>query len=79
MAREGKVDEAIAELRQLLEAKPPDPKVAYDLALIYTWAKKNREATDAFEKAGASEPPEYVLGAMVRAYRDQKRFPEAER
>ena len=55
------------------------PLVAYDLAIILTWVGRNREATDAFEKAGGDEPPEYVLGPIIRAYRDQKRFAEAER
>jgi Flp pilus assembly protein TadD len=79
LARQGKLDEAISDLQQLLEVKPLDPAVAYDLAVIYTWAGKSREATDAFEKAGEGEPPEYVLGPMIRAYHDQKRFPVAER
>ena len=39
----------------------------------------DREATDVFEKAGGDEPPEYVLGPIIRAYRDQKRFVDAER
>ena len=79
MARDGKTEAAIAALRELLAAAPSDRLVAYDLAVILTWVGRNREATDAFEKAGGEEPPEYVLGPIIRAYRDQKRFAEAER
>lgn len=78
MARDGKTKEAVAALRKLLAENPNDERVAFDLAVILTWGNRSREATDAFEKAGAAEPPEYVLGPIIRAYRDQKRFKEAE-
>src|SRR4051812_26173484 len=77
-AREGHTEEAIAALRKLLEENPNDSPVAFDLAVVLTWARRPREATDAFERAKA-DPPEYALGPIVRAYRDQKRFAEAER
>ena len=79
LAREGETEAAIAALRELLAAAPNDALVAYDLAIILTWVGRNREATDVFENAGGDEPPEYVLGPIIRAYRDQKRFAEAER
>lgn len=79
LARDGKTDAAIAALRALLGTAPDDHLVAYDLAFILTWVGRNREATDAFERAGGGEPPVYVLGPIIRAYRDQKRFAEAER
>ncbi len=77
-AREGRTEEAIAALRKLL-AEGSDPLLAYDLAVILTWVNRPREATDAFERAGTGEAPAYVLAPIVRAYRDQKRFAEAER
>jgi hypothetical protein len=76
-AREGRP--GIAALRKLLADGTDDPLVAYDLAVILTWVNRQREATDAFERAGAGEVPAYVLAPIVRAYRDQKRFAEAER
>lgn len=79
MARDGKTKEAVAALRKLLAKNPGDQLVAFDLAVILTWGNRPREATDAFEQAGAIEPPEYVLGPIIRAYRDQKRFGDAER
>jgi biofilm PGA synthesis protein PgaA len=81
VAREGRTDEAIAALRKLLAEGTKDPLVGYDLAVIFTWAHRPREATDAFERAtaGGGEVPIYVLAPMVRAYRDQKRFAEAEK
>ena len=79
LAREGKTDTAIVALRELLRSEPDDRLVAHDLAVVLTWAGRNREATDVFEKAGDNEPPEYVLSPIIRAYRDQKRFAEAER
>src|SRR5437660_11076357 len=79
MARDGNTGAAIAVLRKLLAENPNDPLVAFDLAVILTWRNRSREATDAFERARAAEPPEYVLRPIIRAYRDQKRFAEAER
>ena len=77
-AREGRTEEGIAALRKLLADGTDDPLAAYDLAVILTWVNRSREATDAFERAGALEVPAYVLAPIVRAYRDQKRFAEAE-
>src|SRR5215469_137442 len=66
-AREGHTEEAIAALRALLEKNPNDSAVGFDLAVILTWASRPREATEAFEHAATSaEPPEYVLGPMIR-------------
>ena len=41
--------------------------------------ERPREATDAFERGSAVEVPAYALAPIIRAYRDQKRFAEAER
>jgi len=78
-AREGRNDEAIAALRKLQAEGTDDPMVAFDLAVILTWAKRPREAVEAFEHAANVEVPEFVLAPMVGAYRDLKRFPEAEK
>src|SRR3954463_12584649 len=76
-ARRGEFDTAVSTLRALLAASPSDTAVGFDLAVILEWAGRPREATDGFERTGVAEPPEYVLGAMLRAYRTQKRWPEA--
>jgi biofilm PGA synthesis protein PgaA len=78
-AREGHIEDAIAALRRLLEENSQDAMTAFDLAVILTWAQRPREATQTFERAAPSaEPPQYVLEPIIRAYRDQKRFTEAE-
>jgi hypothetical protein len=77
-AREGRPEEGIAALRKLLAEGTDDPLAANDLAVILTWVNRPREATDAFERGSAVEVPDYVLAPIVRAYRDQKRFAEAE-
>ena len=76
-ARRGEFDAAISALRTLLTASPSDTATAFDLAVVLEWAGRPREATDAFERTGVTEPPEYVLGAMVRAYRTERRWAEA--
>ena len=60
-AREGKTEEAIVELRQIIASNPDDKEAAMDLAVVLTWAHRPREATDTFERAGVNEPPEFVL------------------
>ncbi len=76
-ARRGEFDAAVSALRTLLAASPSDTAIALDLAVVLEWAGRPREATDAFERTGVAEPPEYVLGAMVRAYRTERRWAEA--
>src|SRR4051812_21894791 len=70
-AREGRIEEAIAILRELRQTKPDDALVAYDLAVVLTWARRPGEATAAFERAPPGEVPEYVLAPIIRAYRDR--------
>lgn len=76
-AREGNIDEAIRALENITAHNREDSEAALDLAVILTWAKRPRDATDVFERAAVAVPPEYVLLAMTRAYRDQQRFAEA--
>src|SRR6478609_1234145 len=76
-ARRGEFDASILALRTLLTASPSDTATAFDLAVVLEWAGRPREATDVFERTGVAEPPEYVLGAMVRAYRTERRWTEA--
>ena len=76
-ARRGEFDAAVSALRTLLAASPSDTATAFDLAVVLEWAGRAREATDVFERTGVAEPPEYVLGAMVRAYRTERRWAEA--
>jgi len=78
-AREGQTEQAIIELRQILADHPDDKEAALDLAVVLTWAKRPREATDVFERAGVTAPPDWVLLAMARAYRDQQRLADAQR
>ncbi len=76
-ARRGEYDAAVSALRALLAASPSDTATALDLAVVLEWAGRPREATDVFERAGVAEPPEYVLAAMLRAYRTERRWAEA--
>jgi len=76
-ARRGEYDAAVTALRALLAASPSDTATALDLAVVLERAGRPREATDVFERAGVAEPPEYVLAAMMRAYRTERRWAEA--
>lgn len=78
-AGEGQLEDSMVVLRKLLAINPADPLTAFDLAIIYTWNNQPAEAISVFEQAKDAEPPEYVLAPMIRAYRDQKHFSDAER
>jgi biofilm PGA synthesis protein PgaA len=73
-AREGRTEDAIRALQSIVANDSKDTGAALDLSVILTWAKRPRDATDVFERAAVAEPPENVLLAMARAYRDQERF-----
>jgi biofilm PGA synthesis protein PgaA len=76
-ARRGAYDTAISSLQALAKAAPFDTGVRFDLAVVLQWAGRSREATDVFDSTRGTEAPEYVLSAMTRAYRDQKRWNDA--
>jgi biofilm PGA synthesis protein PgaA len=77
-ARAGRLEESISALRSLIEGGDSSLETAYDLAVILTWAKRPREATDVFEHVDPeADVPEYVLLAMTRAYWDQHRYEAA--
>ena len=78
-ARRGEYGAAISSLRALAQAEPSDTGVRFDLAVVLQWAARSREATDVFESVRTTEAPEYVLSAMTRAYRDQRRWADAAR
>lgn len=73
-ARDGHTDDAIRTLQTIVANNRSDTGAALDLAVILSWAKRPREATDVFERTPVTQIPEYVLLAMTRAYRDQQRF-----
>ena len=78
-ARRGEYDTAISSLQALAQTAPSDTGVRFDLAVVLQWAGRSREATDVFESTRATQAPKYVLTAMTRAYRDQKRWTDAAR
>src|SRR3954467_6508242 len=76
--RDGRLEEGITMLRKLVQVRPVDPLAAFDLAVILARNRRPREAIEAYELARGADVPEYVLAPMIRAYRDEKRFVEAE-
>jgi biofilm PGA synthesis protein PgaA len=78
-SRAGHLDEAIATLRAMLAAGEEDGFVAMYLTALLQQASKSGEAIRVFEKAAAAEPPDYALLAATRAYRDLRRYGDAEK
>lgn len=78
-ARNGQLDHAIAEL-QSLDARAPEAATTHDLIVVLTWAGRNRDALDLYERrAIAANAPDYVQAAVASAYRAQGAFDQAER
>lgn len=78
-ARAGHLDDAIATLRRLMAQGSDDPLVPFDLAVLLEQAGDPQGATDIFESADVASAPEYALLSATRAYRDQRRYDEAEK
>ena len=78
-ARNGQLEIAIAELRQL-SAAHPDPRIDFDLVVVMIWAGQADEALKIYEQRGlAKTAPDYVESTVARAYRSRRSFAEAER
>src|SRR5262245_18392492 len=67
-ARAGQMTEAQAALRAMLAAGVDDGLVAIDLATLLQQDGKAAEAVAVFEKANKTDPPDYALLAVTRAY-----------
>lgn len=77
-ARNGQLELAISELRQLSESHP-DPLIASDLVVVMIWAGQTDEALKIYEQRGlAKTAPDYVESAVARAYRNRRSFADAE-
>ena len=78
-ARAGQMAEAQAALRAMLASGIDDGLVAMDLAILLQQDRKPAEAVAVFEQAAKSDPPDYALAAVTRAYRDLGRYDDAAR
>ena len=78
-ARAGNTAEAQAALRAMLAAGTDDGLVAMDLTTLLQQDGKSSEAVAVFEKAASPESPDYALLAATRAYRDLRRYADADR
>ena len=78
-ARAGRLQPAIAALRAMLAAGEDDGLVAMDLSVLLQQARRPGEAIAVFEQAAVADPPDYALLAVARAYRDARRYRDAEK
>lgn len=78
-ARNGQLEQAIAEL-QRLDAASPDVRTTHDLIVVLTWAGRIDDALNIYEQRGiAANAPDYVQAAVARAYRSRGNHAQAER
>jgi tetratricopeptide (TPR) repeat protein len=74
---EGKVDEAIAALKQGMAIDPKSAEVRAELAALFARQDRSREAVDAAEQALAIDPKNReanrILGSVLAAVVDQKK------
>lgn len=76
-ARAGQMAAAQADLRALLAAGIDDGLVAMDLTTLLQQDGKAADAVAVFTQAARADPPDYVLLAATRAYRDLRRYDDA--
>ncbi|HYM01595.1 MAG TPA: poly-beta-1,6 N-acetyl-D-glucosamine export porin PgaA [Stellaceae bacterium] len=77
LARAGNTSEAISILEELARNDPRDKSVSWDLIVILTWAGKDAEALQLFERQAKDDTPEYVVEAAARAYRNLHRLADS--
>ena len=78
-ARNGQLEQAIAEL-QRLDAAAADVQTTHDLIVVLTWAGRTEDALKIYEQRGiAAVAPDYVQSAVARAYRSRGAHAQAER
>ena len=78
-ARNGQLEQAISELRQLA-ASYPDPRIHFDLVVVLIWAGQTDEALKIYEQRDLTKTaPDYVESTVARAYRSRRSYVEAER
>ncbi len=82
LGEQGKVDEAVQDLRSLLTDSAPDRDVYLTIAQVYSQGKRYAEAETAAQKSlelsktpGEQEYPHFVLGSI---YERQKKYDQAE-
>jgi biofilm PGA synthesis protein PgaA len=63
-ARDGRLDEGIAALRELFSRDPADVAVAGDLAVVLSWAERHSEALEVARALPPGAAPPYVLRAL---------------
>lgn len=82
LADTGEVDKAVADVRTLLNGKPDDREVYLRLGIIYTRAKRYKDAVDAYAKAEqmATKPEDKAYVCFLRGdmYQREKMFDQAE-
>jgi biofilm PGA synthesis protein PgaA len=74
LARAGQHDAALAALERLAAQRPDDRQIAYDTIVVLGWAERHGQALAAAERLDLAGAPPYVLDAVARAARHQKRF-----
>lgn len=72
LAREGKVERALAALTGLSQKYPDDLGLIYDRIVILSEAGKSREALALFDQLKAPKAPVFVIRAVVNACRELK-------
>jgi biofilm PGA synthesis protein PgaA len=78
LAREGRLEPAIAALQELRRRYPDDIPTAADLTTVLTWAGRNQEALAVFAPIGPDLAPGYAIVAASRAARLVGDLPRAD-
>jgi biofilm PGA synthesis protein PgaA len=77
LARRGDTAQALVLLARLARQSPHDAGIQADLVVVLTWADRNREAIDRFARLPAAARRDYVVAAVGRALRAERRYAAA--
>ncbi len=77
LARDGRFDDALALIATLRELAPENVGLLYDETVIFGWAGQDARVTENASLIDRHAAPEYVLGAIAKAFRNQQDFESA--
>lgn len=77
LARNGKLSEGLARLRTLHEIAPSDQRVRDDYLVVSNWAGDDAQAARLGAEVDRETAPTYVLEALGRSLRNERRYAEA--
>ena len=74
LAQRGEYESAVKILKSLVSKYPAEKRFLYDYIVVLSWSDQQELAFQNFQKLNIRSVPDYVLKAVAKAARDNKKF-----